>query len=44
MFDKMSEEGNWHECVCDNDYEINDAYPYPIRRKGSDRIIKESKL
>lgn len=37
----MSEEGNWHTCVLDNDYEINDAAPYPIRRKGSDYIIKE---
>ena len=38
----MSEKGNWHTCVVDSDYEINDAYPYPIRRKGSDKIIKES--
>lgn len=39
----MSEQvGEWHECVVDSDYEINDAYPYPIRRKGSDKIIKES--
>ena len=35
------EQGNWHDCVCDNAYEINDAFPYPIRRKGSDKIIKE---
>ena len=38
----MSEEGNWHECVVDTDYEINDAFPYPIRKKGSDKVIKES--
>ena len=38
----MSDEGNWHECICDPDYEINDAFPYPIRRKGKDKIIKES--
>ena len=37
----MSEEGNWHECVCDSDYEINDVFPYNIRRIGSDKIIKE---
>ena len=37
----MSEEGNWHECICDHDYEINDAFPYPIRKKGKDKIIKE---
>ena len=34
--------GEWFECVADNDYEICNKYPYPIRRKGSDRIIKES--
>ena len=38
----MSEEGNWVECVVDSDYEIFSEYPYPIRRKGSDKIIKES--
>ena len=37
----MAEEGEWHTCVCDDEFEINDAYPYPIRRKGSDKIIKE---
>ena len=36
------ETGEWQTCVCDDDYEINDAYPYPIRRKGSDKIIKET--
>ena len=35
------ETGEWHECIVDHDYEINDAYPYPIRRKGSDKIVKE---
>ena len=33
--------GEWIECVVDQDYEINTAFPYPIRRKGSDRIIGE---
>ena len=40
----MTEEttGEWQTCVVDDEYEIYDQYPYPIRRKGSDRIIKES--
>ena len=38
----MAEEsGEWLECVVDNDYEIFSEYPYPIRRKGKERIIKE---
>ena len=31
--------GEWLECKADNDYEIWNEYPYPIRRKGSERII-----
>ena len=38
----MSETGEWLECCVDSDYEIFSEYPYPIRRKGSDKIIKES--
>ena len=38
----METTGEWIECVADNDYEIYSEYPYPIRRKGSDRIIKET--
>ena len=34
--------GNWEECVVDSDYEIWDQYPYPIRRKGTDNVIRES--
>ena len=34
--------GEWLECVVDTDYEINDQYPYPIRRKGSTKVISES--
>ena len=34
--------GNWLDCVVDSDYEIYDQYPYPIRRKGGDKVIKES--
>ena len=34
--------GEWLECVVDNDYEIYSEFPYPIRRKGSDKVIKES--
>ena len=36
------EEGEWIECVVDDDYEINTVYPYPIRRKNSTKIISES--
>ena len=32
---------SWIELVIDNDYEIYNEYPNPIRRKGSDRIVKE---
>ena len=34
--------GEWLECVVDDDYEISNAFPYPIRRKGSDKVISES--
>ena len=38
----MSEEqGQWLECVVDNDYEIWSEYPHPIRRKGSDKVVSE---
>ena len=37
----MNEEGNWETCVMDNDYEINTAYPYPIRKISTGRIISE---
>ena len=33
--------GEWLECIVDNDYEIFSEYPYPIRKKGSDKIITE---
>ena len=35
-------EGEWFTCVVDYDYEMYSEYPYPIRRKGCDKIIKES--
>ena len=40
----MTEEltGCWIECIVDNDYEIWSEYPHPIRRKGSDKVIKET--
>ena len=39
----MTEEsGEWLECEADNDYEIFSEFPYPIRRKGSDKVISES--
>ena len=38
----MSEEtGEWQTCVVDDEYEIFSEFPYPLRRKGSDKIIKE---
>ena len=38
----MSEEtGEWQTCVVDDEYEIFSEFPYPIRRKGSDKIISE---
>ena len=33
--------GTWYECVVDNDYEINDQYPYPLKRKSNGKIVKE---
>ena len=39
----MTEEiGSWIELKFDNDYEIYDQYPYPIRKKSTGRILKES--
>ena len=32
---------SWVDCVVDSDYEIFSEFPYPIRRKGSDKIISE---
>ena len=38
----MTEEiGEWLDCEVDHDYEIFSEYPYPIRRKGSDKVISE---
>jgi len=34
-------EGEWVECIVDKDYQIFSEFPYPIRKKGSDNIIKE---
>ena len=37
----MTEEvGNWEELVFDNDYEIYSEYPYTIRRKDKDKIVR----
>ena len=36
-----TETGEWLECVVDKDYEIWSQEPFPIRRKGTDRIINE---
>jgi len=32
----------WEDLVVDYDYEIWCRYPHPIRRKGSDKLVKES--
>ena len=37
----MSEDGTWESLVYDNEYEIYSGYPYPIRRKGKEKIISE---
>lgn len=31
----------WEECVTDNNYEIYSVYPYNIRRKKTQRLVKE---
>ena len=35
-------EGTWETCIVDDDFEINTAYPYPIRRIGSSKMVSES--
>jgi hypothetical protein len=40
FFIKMAE-GTWEILNFDSDYEINTAFPYPIRRVGSERICGE---
>ena len=35
------ESGSWESLKFDNDYEIYDQYPYPIRKKSNSRIISE---
>ena len=35
-------EGNWEVLAFDSDYEIYTEFPYPIRRKGKDKIVRES--
>ena len=37
---QASNEGHWHECFVDADYEINDQYPHDIRRKGTTKTLK----
>ena len=38
----MSEEvGVWELLKFDNEYEIYTEFPYPIRRKGKDKIVSE---
>ena len=33
--------GEWVTCIIDSDYQIFDQYPFPIRRKASDKVISE---
>ena len=40
--EQANEQDEWKECVVDPDYEINNKYPYNIRRKSTGRIVKES--
>jgi hypothetical protein len=35
--------GSWEELKVNSNYEINDAYPYRIRKKNQPRLIKECK-
>ena len=35
------DEGKWVDLVVDDDYEIWDQYPHPIRRKSNQYVIKE---
>ena len=32
---------SWLECVCDSDFEIFSEYPFQIRKKKTQRIVKE---
>ena len=31
----------WEICTLNNDYEINTEYPYPIRKRSNQRVIRE---
>ena len=39
---QASNEGRWHECVVDRDYEICEDYPHELRRKGQQKTLKLS--
>ena len=32
---------HWRDLIVDNEYEINEEYPYSIRRKSNHRVVKE---
>ena len=32
---------SWLECVCDSDYEIFSEFPFQVRKKKNQRIVKE---
>ena len=38
----MEKQGEWIDCVADNDYEIFTDFPYQIRKKSNKKIIRES--
>ena len=39
---QATNEGHWHECVVDADYEICEDYPHELRRKGTTKTLKLS--
>ena len=40
--DESIAEEHWQECILDPDYEICDQYPHNLRRKGSEKVIKQT--
>ena len=40
--DQEEDEGQWLDCVADQEYQIWSEYPYQIRKKSNKRIVKES--
>ena len=36
---QANNEGRWHECILDRDYEICEDYPHELRRKGQQKTV-----